>query len=199
MAYDKVNSFPTEFIKFEVSDIKKLSSKELQEFVELLGELQNKPNYLSNVLLFDDENAFQIFTTVYKQAFNVKFVTEETFEDLDSVEVPFAVVEEVPIFPGCEDATDKRACFNEKIQLHISKNFNYPQAAQDANIEGRVNTMFMITSEGVIENIKMRGPDKFLEDEVERIIKRLPNMTPGKNEGKPVNVPYSIPVTFKLQ
>ena len=199
MAYDKVNSFPTEFIKFEVSDIKKLSSKELQEFVELLGELQNKPNYLSNVLLFDDENAFQIFTTVYKQAFNVKFVTEETFEDLDSVEVPFAVVDEVPIFPGCEDAADKRACFNDKIQLHIGKNFNYPKVAQDANIEGRVSTMFMITSEGVIENIKMRGPDKLLEDEVERIIKRLPNMTPGKNEGKPVNVPYSIPVTFKLQ
>ena len=114
-------------------------------------------------------------------------------------EVPFAVVDEVPIFPGCEDAADKRACFNDKIQLHIGKNFNYPKAAQDANIEGRVSTMFMITTEGVIENIKMRGPDKLLEDEVERIIKRLPNMTPGKNEGKPVNVPYSIPVTFKLQ
>ena len=114
-------------------------------------------------------------------------------------EVPFAVVDEVPIFPGCEDAADKRACFNDKIQLHIGKNFNYPKAAQDANIEGRVSTMFMITSEGVIENIKMRGPDKLLEDEVERIIKRLPNMTPGKNEGKPVNVTYSIPVNFKLQ
>ncbi|SEL55925.1 TonB family C-terminal domain-containing protein [Maribacter orientalis] len=114
-------------------------------------------------------------------------------------EVPFAVVDEVPIFPGCEDAADKRACFNDKIQLHIGKNFNYPKAAQDANIEGRVSTMFMITTEGVIENIKMRGPDKLLEDEVERIIKRLPNMIPGKNEGKPVNVPYSIPVTFKLQ
>ena len=114
-------------------------------------------------------------------------------------EVPFAVVDEVPIFPGCEDATDKRACFNDKIQLHIGKNFKYPQAAQDANIEGRVSTMFMITSEGTIENIRMRGSDKLLEDEVERIIKRLPNMTPGKNDGKPVNVPFSIPVTFKLK
>ncbi|WP_339842080.1 M56 family metallopeptidase [uncultured Maribacter sp.] len=114
-------------------------------------------------------------------------------------EVPFAVVDEAPIFPGCEDATDKRACFNDKIQLHISKNFNYPQAAQDANIEGRVSTMFMISSEGVIENIKMRGPDKLLEDEVERIIKKLPIMIPGKNDGKSVNVPFSIPVQFKLQ
>ena len=111
----------------------------------------------------------------------------------------FAEVDEVPIFPGCEDADDKRACFNEKIQKHISKHFNYPQAAQDANIEGRVNTMFMISSEGTIENIKMRGPDKLLENEVERIINRLPKMTPGKQLGKPVNVPFSIPVQFKLQ
>ncbi|MDO1499193.1 hypothetical protein Q2T40_02610 [Winogradskyella maritima] len=43
--------------------------------------------------------------------------------------------------------------------------------------------MFMITKEGAIENIRLRGPDKLLEDEVERIIKRLPNMTPGKHQG----------------
>jgi len=116
-----------------------------------------------------------------------------------SVDVPYAVVDEVPIFPGCEDADDKRACFNEKIQKHIGKHFNYPQEAQDANIEGRVSTMFTISSEGTIENIKMRGPDKLLEDEVERIIKRLPKMSPGKQSGKPVNVPFSIPVVFKLQ
>ncbi|MEH6769587.1 energy transducer TonB [Maribacter arcticus] len=131
-----------------------------------------------------------------KNATTVKFEVKKYSDD---PEVHFAVVDEVPIFPGCEDAADKRACFNDKIQLHISKNFSYPKAAQDANIEGRVSTMFMITSEGVIDNIEMRGPDKLLEDEVERIIKRLPIMTPGKNEGKPVNVPYSIPVTFKLQ
>ncbi|WP_396632288.1 TonB family protein [Maribacter sp. R86514] len=115
-----------------------------------------------------------------------------------SVDVPYAVVDEVPIFPGCEDADDKRACFNEKIQKHIGKHFNYPQKAQDANIEGRVSTMFTISSEGTIENIKMRGPDKLLEDEVERIIKRLPKMTPGKQSGKVVNVPFSIPVQFVL-
>jgi TonB family protein len=108
-------------------------------------------------------------------------------------------VDEVPIFPGCENASDKRACFNDKIQLHIRKNFSYPLAAQEAGVQGRVSTMFMITSEGVIDNIKMRGPDKLLEDEVERIIKRLPKMTPGKQRGENVNVPFSIPVNFKLQ
>ena len=124
-------------------------------------------------------------------------VEEEIY--LNEGDIPFAVVDEVPIFPGCEDSVDKRACFNDNILQHISKNFNYPEAAHEAGIQGRVSAMFLITSEGTIENIKMRGPDKLLEDEVERIIKRLPNMKPGKQRGKTVNVPFSIPVTFKLQ
>ncbi|WP_405410749.1 TonB family protein [Maribacter sp. Asnod1-A12] len=124
-------------------------------------------------------------------------VEEERY--LNEGDIPFAVVDEVPIFPGCEEADDKRACFNEKMQQHIGKHFNYPKAAVDANIEGRVSAMFLITPEGTIENIKMRGPDKLLEDEVERIINRLPEMTSGKHKGKAVNVPYSIPVNFKLQ
>ncbi|SKB40794.1 M56 family metallopeptidase [Maribacter arcticus] len=131
-----------------------------------------------------------------KNATTVKFEVKEYSDD---TEVPFAVVDEVPIFPGCEDAADKRACFNDKIQLHIGKNFSYPKEAQDKGIEGRVSVMFMITSEGVIDNIEMRGPDKLLEDEVERIIKKLPKMTPGKHKGKLVSVPFSIPVNFKLQ
>ena len=131
-----------------------------------------------------------------KNATTVKFEVKKYSDD---TEVPFAVVDEAPIFPGCEDALDKRACFNKKLQLHIGKNFSYPIAAQEAGIQGRVSTMFTITSGGTIENIRMRGPDKSLEDEVERIIKRLPKMTPGKHKGKSVNVPFSIPVNFKLQ
>ncbi|MEH6513444.1 MAG: TonB family protein, partial [Maribacter arcticus] len=131
-----------------------------------------------------------------KNATTVKFEVKKYSDD---PEVHFAVVDEVPIFPGCEDAADKRACFNDKIQLHISKNFNYPLAAHYAGIQGRVSAMFLITSDGTIDNIKMRGPDKLLEDEVERIIKRLPIMTPGKHKGKLADVPFSIPVNFKLK
>ena len=49
--------------------------------------------------------------------------TAEVDEDLD---IPFAVIEDVPIFPGCEKESDKRACFNSMMQKHISKNFRYP-------------------------------------------------------------------------
>ncbi len=123
---------------------------------------------------------------------------EEAMLQVDQT-VTFANVDEVPVFPGCEDADDKRKCFNEKMQRHISKHFNYPKEAQEKGVQGRVSIMLTIDMQGHVTNIRTRGPDKLLENEAERIVKRLPKMVPGKEKGKAVNVPYSIPITFKLQ
>ena len=59
--------------------------------------------------------------------------------------------------------------------------------------------MFVIQKDGSIGNVRMRGPDQNLEKEAERIISKLPRMTPGKQRGRAVRVPFSIPITFKLQ
>ncbi|MCK0136615.1 energy transducer TonB [Arenibacter sp. S6351L] len=123
---------------------------------------------------------------------------EEVEEDID---VPFAVIEDVPIFPGCENEPKSklRDCFNSMMQKHIGKNFRYPEIAQEMGVQGRVNVMFVIQKDGSIGNVRMRGPDKNLEEEAARIISKLPKMTPGKQRGRPVRVPFSIPITFKLQ
>ncbi|MFS4493346.1 energy transducer TonB [Maribacter sp. 2308TA10-17] len=121
---------------------------------------------------------------------------EEVDEDLD---VPFAVIENVPVFPGCEKESNKRACFNKMMQKHISRNFRYPEIAQEMGVQGRVSVMFTIQKDGSIGNVRMRGPDKNLEKEAARIIAKLPKMTPGKQRGRAVRVPFSIPITFKLQ
>jgi protein TonB len=123
-------------------------------------------------------------------------VVEEVEEDIS---VPFAVIEDVPVFPGCEGASDKKACFQEMMQKHIRKNFRYPEIAQEMGVQGRVSVIFVIQKDGSIGNIRMRGPDKNLEAEAMRIIEKLPKMTPGKQRGRPVKVPFSIPITFKLQ
>lgn len=123
-------------------------------------------------------------------------IVDEVEEDVD---VPFAVIEDVPIFPGCENESDKRACFNSMIQKHIGKNFRYPEIAQEMGVQGRVSVMFVIQKDGSIGNIRMRGPDKNLEAEAARIIGKLPKMTPGKQRGRAVRVPFSIPINFKLQ
>ncbi len=120
-------------------------------------------------------------------------------EDPIDLDVPFAIIEDVPVFPGCENASDKRICFQKMMQKHISKVFKYPEVAQEMGIQGKVYTTFVIQQDGSIGGIRMRGPDKLLEKEAARIIDKLPKMTPGKQRGTPVRVPFSIPITFKLQ
>lgn len=113
--------------------------------------------------------------------------------------VPFAIVDEVPIFPGCEDENDKIECFNTSLINHIKKHFRYPIKAQENGIQGRVNVLFSIGPNGMIDNIKTKGPSELLEEEAKRIIDKLPRMTPGRHKGRVVQVPFSIPISFKLQ
>ena len=125
----------------------------------------------------------------------------EVEEEEEDVDVPFAVIEDVPIFPGCEGVakSERRNCFQEKMNKHIVRNFRYPEIAQEMGIQGRVYVNFIISKDGSITNIRMRGPDKNLEKEAERIISKLPQMTPGKQRCRAVRVPFSIPITFRLQ
>jgi len=125
----------------------------------------------------------------------------EVIEEYEDIDVPFAVIEDVPIFPGCErvNKSERRNCFQEQMNKHIKRNFRYPEIAQEMGIQGRVYVNFIISKNGSITNIRMRGPDKNLEKEAERIIAKLPRMTPGKQRGRPVRVPFSIPITFRLR
>ena len=125
----------------------------------------------------------------------------DVVDDFEDVDVPFAVIEDVPLFPGCEKVakSERRKCFQEQINKHIRKNFRDPEIAQEMGIQGRVYVNFIISKDGSITNIRMRGPDKNLEKEAKRIISKLPKMTPGKQRGRPVRVPFSIPISFRLQ
>ncbi len=125
----------------------------------------------------------------------------EVEDDFEDVDVPFAVIEDVPIYPGCEKVpkSQRRTCFQEQINKHIRKNFRYPEIAQEMGIQGRVYVQFVIAKDGAITSVRMRGPDKNLEKEAARIISKLPKMTPGKQRGRAVRVPFSIPITFRLQ
>ena len=121
----------------------------------------------------------------------------------DNIAIPFILVEESPVFPGCESEIYKgvsyvRDCFTEKIQYHIRSNFKYPEIAKEKRIQGKVNVMFTIRKNGSIGNIRMRGPDRNLEIAAKEIIEKLPIMIPGKHKGKNVDTPYSISISYKL-
>jgi len=138
--------------------------------------------------------------TVVEEVMDVDDV--EVGEDEEEIIVPFAVIENVPIYPGCEgfkSNDERKKCFQEHIQKHVAKEFNYPESALELGIKGRVFVTFQIDRNGKVTGIRSRGPDKTLQQEAERIIAALPKMTPGMQRGRAVKVPYSIPINFQIQ
>ncbi len=125
---------------------------------------------------------------------------EEVEEDL---EVPFSVIENVPIFPGCENKKGnekKKKCMSEKIAKFVNKKFN-TDLASDLGLTGRqrISVFFKIDKNGNIVNVGARAPHPGLEKEAKRVIGLLPKMKPGKQRGKAVTVPYSLPILFQVQ
>lgn len=125
---------------------------------------------------------------------------EEVEED---VEVPFAVIENVPVFPGCEkkkNNAERKKCMSEKITKHVNKKFNTDLAA-DLGLSGRqrIAVMFKIDKTGNIVGVRARAQHPALAKEAEKVVKSLPKMKPGKQRGKAVTVPYSLPIVFQVQ
>ncbi|MFV0566357.1 MAG: energy transducer TonB [Flavobacteriaceae bacterium] len=118
----------------------------------------------------------------------------------EDVEVPFAVIENVPVFPGCEKDKDKKACMSKKIQDFVGKKFN-TELASDLGLTGRqrISVMFKIDKNGDVVAIQARAPHPGLEKEAARVVGMLPKMQPGKQRGKAVTVPYALPIVFQVQ
>tara|TARA_B100001939_G_scaffold35604_2_gene27736 strand:+ start:2811 stop:3527 length:717 start_codon:yes stop_codon:yes gene_type:complete len=126
----------------------------------------------------------------------------EVEEVEEEVEVPFAVIENVPVFPGCERGNNekKRKCMSEKIARFVQKKFN-TDLAGDLGLTGRqrISVIFKIDKSGNVTGVRARAPHPRLEKEAQRVINLLPKMQPGKQRGKAVIVPYSLPIIFQVQ
>ncbi|WP_430400070.1 energy transducer TonB [Flavobacterium sp.] len=157
-------------------------------------------------------------TTSYKieftGRFNIKnnklnpfqYEVEKSDDDGDIPdELPYAVIEVVPIFPGCEGLPNNKLadCFNQKMMNHINLNLSYSVGAPVGITEIRVETQFLIDKNGDVTDIKTRARiakgGKQFENEAYRIISLLPKFTPGYQKGKTISVRYSQPMTFKFQ
>ena len=118
----------------------------------------------------------------------------------EKIELPFAVIEDKPLFQECKNVprSEQMSCFKEHLDKHVKNNFRYPQAALDMGIEGRVNVSFRINTDGTISILGVRGTDRILEDEAKRIISSIPKLIPGKQRDKPTAVTFAYPINFKL-
>ena len=96
----------------------------------------------------------------------------------------------MPSFPGGDVA----------LMKFIKDNMIYPPEALKNRIEGKVIIQFVVTKTGKVGKVKVvRSVNKELDQEAVRLIKTLPDFSPGRNAmGEPVNVWYTLPVIFKL-
>lgn len=126
-------------------------------------------------------------------------------EDFQAIEdpIPFAVVESVPVFPGCEDQLENEArknCFQAQLLRYVSENFVYNERARELKIQGRIIISFVIEKNGYVSNVQVvRSVDPWLDDEGLRVISSLPKIEPAKQRGKPVRMSFVVPIKIELK
>ena len=117
--------------------------------------------------------------------------TESVNEESESDVIPFQLVEVKPSFNG-GDANE----FSKWVNSHL----NYPPAAKEYGIQGRVTVQFTIKSDGRLTDVRvLNGVDEDLDKEAVRVVSKSPKWKPGSSKGKPVDVIYTFPVIFQLR
>ena len=120
----------------------------------------------------------------------VDVVVEVKKPVVDKPEEVFTSVEQMPQFPGGDEA----------LMKFLSSHINYPPMAAENNVQGKVILQFVVGKDGRVGEGKIaRSVDKDLDKEAMRVVKSLPKFIPGRQNGQAVPVWYTLPVSFKLQ
>lgn len=124
-------------------------------------------------------------------------------EQVDNTTYVFAVVESKPVYPGCgkyKTETAKYECFERSIQRDLKKYLDRHLDPERAGSGGRSFVQFVIGKDGHISKVQAaRAPNDYLEKLAVDAVKSLPRITPAKQRGQPVNVRYTLPVSFHIQ
>lgn len=134
---------------------------------------------------------------------DVEQIVEVETEEEEVIFVPFAVIENVPIYPGCESLSGnnaKKECMSEKIQAFVQEKFN-TDLAGELGLQGRmrISVQFRIDKSGRVVDVKARAPHPQLEKEAVKVVGSLPKMIPGMQRGVPVGVLYALPILFEVR
>ena len=102
---------------------------------------------------------------------------------------PFDVVEQMPEFPGGQEAMMK----------FLSESVKYPKEASKDGIQGRVVVQFVVEKDGSISEVEVvKKVNEHLDAEAVRVVNAMPKWKPGKQKGEAVRVKYTLPISFRL-
>jgi len=176
------------------------------ELVQFLDELNSKnqltPDQEETYLKLLEKRERQLIKEEYGDDREIIEVVETKNNSDAGQDVPFAVVDQVPVFPGCENLgsnEEQKKCMSEKISQFVNSNFD-TSLGKKLGLTGtnRVIVQFRIDENGNIQDARARAPHPDLEEEAKRTINSLPQMEPGKQKGRDISVMYSLPIAFKV-
>jgi TonB family protein len=117
-------------------------------------------------------------------------VSAQTPEVVSNDRTVFTIVEQMPVFVGGESA----------MLAYIQKQLNFPKAAVEANVSGRVYVSFVVEVDGKISSVKvLKGIGYGCDEEAIRVISEMPAWIPGKQNGINVAVKYNLPIQYRLK
>ena len=112
-------------------------------------------------------------------------------------------VQNAPIFKGCEglNEAEGRKCFDRKMKHHVLRNFDATLAQNLGMTPGkyRIFTQFIIDKEGKIKEVKSNAPNAILKKQAIKVVTKIPKFIPGMQNNRPVNVKYTLPITFLVE
>lgn len=182
--------------------------------LETSEPLKKQPVKIDNVKVVPDETPeekttmgkleSEVFTPLKPKGVKAPFdeSTLNVVKPKEEIHVNF--VEMVPVYPGCESATNndkRRKCMSEKLSKLIKNKFDRNLGMELGLKEGiqRIYVNFRINKFGIVEIISTRAPHKALEKEANSVVGNVPQMKPGEQGGEPVSVLYSLPIVFEVK
>lgn len=82
----------------------------------------------------------------------------------------------------------------------IGNNYNYPDSARKAEVNGSIIVEFAIQKDGSLSDIKILRDLKYgTGEEAVRVLKKAGKWTPGYQKSKPVTVSYTLPIRLNLR
>ncbi|NQX80487.1 MAG: energy transducer TonB [Flavobacteriaceae bacterium] len=160
---------------------------------------------VETILIVDDDEDIEETEIESTETDEEEEVVIEEDDDEEVIEdVPFMLIQDAPVYPGCEkkkSKEDRKKCLSKKISKLINRKFNTELASELGLSAGnyKINIMFKINHKGLVSDIMVRAPHPKLKKEAIRVVKLLPKMTPGKQRNKPVSVSYTLPISFKVE
>ena len=170
-------------IWIEPSDFKKVYPE------AVVNEKDGKVQWFINAEYSEAKKEAKKFNIDLKPEHKVTSAKLKSSEKKNQEDDVYVIVEDMPVFPGGEEA----------LRKWIGENVKYPAPAAENGIHGKVYVMFVVEADGSVSRAKVvRGVDPSLDAEALRVTNAMPKWKPGFQRGKAVPVSYTIPINFAL-